>query len=151
MSIPRPRYFFDTSVYIAALLSPRAVAGELIRLAESGVIGMVVSEQVVVESDDVLGKKFPSLIGRSRELWKYLKPHVVQDPPVLTCVQFSACLAAGDALILCAASRANVAAFVTWNTRDFLKPAVAKLVPFPILIPGDALKFFRQSIAPYLE
>jgi len=62
MAIPQYRVFFDTSVYIAALLSPRGAAGELVRLAEAGVLRMVVSEEVIVESDRVLAGKFPELI-----------------------------------------------------------------------------------------
>ncbi|MBI4667770.1 MAG: hypothetical protein HY747_01080 [Elusimicrobia bacterium] len=38
--IPRYRIFFYASVYIAALLSPQGAAGELVRLAESGSIGL---------------------------------------------------------------------------------------------------------------
>ena len=51
MAVPQYRIFFDTSVYIAALLSSKGAAGELLRLAEGGVVRMVVSEEVIIEVD----------------------------------------------------------------------------------------------------
>ena len=80
MAIPQYRIFFDTSVYIAALLSPDGAAGELLRLAEAGVVRMVVSQAVIVEAGPVLAAKFPELIQESRRLWKHLNPEMVSDP-----------------------------------------------------------------------
>ena len=80
MAIPQYRVFFDTSVYIAALLSPGGAAGELVRLAEAGVIRMVVSQEVIIETDRVLSIKFPELIQESRKLWKYLSPQIAPNP-----------------------------------------------------------------------
>ena len=80
MAIAQYRVFFDTSVYIAALLSPTGAAGELVRLAEAGVIRMVVSEEVITEADRVLSAKFPELIQENRKLWKHLSPEIALDP-----------------------------------------------------------------------
>lgn len=35
--------------------------------------------------------------------------------------------------------------------RDFLTPAVTSLVDFPILVPADGLKSFRQWIQAFLD
>ena len=70
MAIAPCRIFFDTSVYIAGLLSPEGTAGELLRLAEAGVVQMIVSEEVIIETDRVLAAKFPELIQENRKLWK---------------------------------------------------------------------------------
>ena len=137
MAAPRHRVFFDTSVYIAALLSSEGASGELIRLVESGAIRMVVSEEVVVEIDRVLSSKFPVRVQRSRELLKRLTPEVALDE--------------SDASILCSAHLAKVSMFVTWNTRDFMAHGVDALVDFPIVIPADALKLFRKWIEPFLD
>ena len=145
------RVFFDTSVYIAALLSPQGAAGELVRLAEAGIIRLVVSEEVITESDRVLSEKFPELIQESRKLWKELNPEVAPEPTSSQRKPFLAKLDRGDALILCAAHLAKPAAFVTWNTRDFMKPGVASLVDFPIVIPADCLVLFRKWIEPFLH
>jgi len=80
MAIPQYKIFFDTSMYIAALINPKGPSGELISLAEAGIISMVVSEKVVVESDQILKRKFPNIVEKSRILWKSLKPEVVQNP-----------------------------------------------------------------------
>ncbi|MBP9854204.1 MAG: PIN domain-containing protein [Candidatus Omnitrophica bacterium] len=138
------------SVYIAALLSSDGVAGELIRLAEAGVIRMVVSEEVIVESDRVLAVKFPELIQENRKLWKNLNPEMVSNPTTNQMKPFLQKLSKGDASILCAAHLAEVSVFVTWNTRDFMKSGLSSLVDFPIVVPSEGLKLFRQWINPYL-
>lgn len=150
MVAPRYRIFFDTSVYIAALLSPDGASGALIRLAEAGAITMVVSEKIVMESDRVLGKRFPGLIQESRKLWKSLAPEITPDPSAKAVSHFLKKLHPNDAAILCSAQSAKVSAFVTWNTRDFMKPGVESLVSFPIVVPGDCLKLFRIWIQPFL-
>ena len=151
MAVPQYRIFFDTSVYIAALLSPKGAAGELVRLAEAGVIRMIVSQEVIVETDRVLAVKFPDLIQESRALWKHLHPEMTANPTENQMKPFLKKLARGDASILCAAHTAKVSAFVTWNTRDFLTSGVPSLVNFPILIPADCLALFRKWIDPFLR
>ena len=151
MAIPQYRVFFDTSVYIAALLSSKGGAGELVRLAEAGVIQMVVSEEVIVESDRVLAGKFPELIQESRKLWKNLSPAMAPDPTESQIKPFLDKLPKGDASILCAAHLAGVSVFVTWNTRDFMVQGVKALVSFPIVIPAECLTLFRKWIDPFLH
>ncbi len=151
MAFPRYRIFFDTSVYIAALLSSEGAARELVRLSEGGIIGMVVSEEVVTETDRVLAKKFPELVQENRRLWKELAPEIAPTPAESQIKLFSRQLAKGDASILCSARLAKVSAFVTWNTRDFMAPGINLLVDFPIVVPGEGLKLFRKWIEPFLD
>ncbi len=151
MALPRYRIFFDTSVYIAGLRSSGGAARELLRWAESQAILMVVSEEVITEVDRVITVKFPELIQESREFWKNLKPEVVPNPAADQIRPFLQELQKGDAAILCAAHLAEVSAFVTWNTRDFMHPGVAALVDFPIVIPAEGLKLFRKWIEPFLD
>ena len=151
MAIPQYRVFFDTSAYVAALLSPEGAAGELIRLVEGGAIQMVVSEEVIVEIDRVLSKKFPIRVEKSRELLKYLAPEIAPDPTTVQVKPFFNKLDKGDASILCSAHLAKVSAFVTWNTRDFMLDEVESLVDCPIVVPADALKLFRKWIEPFLD
>lgn len=151
MGAPQYRIFFDTSAYIAGLRSPVGAARELLNLAESETIGMVVSEEVITEIDRVMTRKFPDLVQESRQIWKDLKPEVVPNPPVSDLKPFLEKLDKGDAAILCAARSAKVSAFVTWNTRDFMAHGVDKLVDFPIVVPADALKLFRKWVEPFLD
>ena len=150
MAVPRYRVFFDTSAYIAALLSPDGAAGELLRLVEAGAVEMVVCEEVIVEVDRVLSRKFPELIQENRELWKHLGPEIAPTPTPAQVKPFLRELAAGDALILCSARLSMPAAFVTWNTRDFMRPRISELVDFPVVMPADGLKLFRRWIEPFL-
>ena len=151
MAFPQRRMFFDTSVYIAALLSPHGAAGALVRLVEAGAMTMVVSDEVIKEADRVLGAKFPELIQESRTLWRHLSPEIAPHPTVDQRRPFSQRLPTGDASILCAAQLAKVSAFATWNTRDFMAPGVASLVDFPIVVPADGLKLFRKWMEPFLD
>ena len=150
MAVPQYRIFFDTSVYIAALLSPKGAAGELLRLVEGGVVRMVVSEEVIIEVDRVVSGKFPDLIVDNRNLWKCLGPEIAPNPTADQVKPFLLKLAKGDALILCSARLAKVPAFVTWNTRDFMHPGVKTLVDFPIGVPSEGLKLFREWIEPFI-
>jgi len=151
MAIPQYRIFFDTSVYIAALLSPKGAAGELIRLVEAGVLRMVVSQEVIIEADRVLALKFPEFIQENRRLWKHLAPEIAPDPTINQVKLFLERLPKADATILCSAHLAKVSAFVTWNTRDFMGQHILALVDFPILVPADGLKLFRKWVEPFLE
>lgn len=150
MAAPQYRLFFDTSVYIAALLSPDGAAGELVRLVEGGIVRMLVSEEVIVEVDRVLSRKFPELVQENRTLWRHLAPEIAPAPTAAQLKPFLLKLAAGDASILCSARLSKASAFVTWNTRDFMHPGVKLLVDFPIVVPADGLKLFRKWIDPYL-
>ena len=151
MAIPQYRIFFDTSVYIAGLRSPGGAARELLKLAESEAICMVVSDEVITEVDRVLVGKFPELVQESRRIWKELRPEVVPNPVLNHVKPFLEKLHKGDATILCAAHLAEVSAFVTWNTRDFMAHGVDALVDFPIVVPADCLKLFRKWIEPFLD
>ena len=151
MAIPQYRIFFDTSAYIAALISPQGAAGELIRLVEVGILQMVVSQEVIIETDRVLALKFPELVQENRRLWKYLAPEIAPHPTRSQAKLFLESLPKGDAIILCSAHLAKVSAFVTWNTRDFMGRHISLLVDFPIVVPADGLKLFRKWAEPFLE
>ncbi len=151
MAIPPYRIFFDTSAYIAALISPQGAAGELLRLVEAGAIQMVVSKQVIIEADKVLAEKFPELAQENRRLLKHLTPEIAPDPSKIQVKLFLERLPSADASILYSAHLAKVSVFITWNTRDFMGPKVSSLVDFPIAVPAEGLKLFRKWIEPFLD
>ena len=151
MPILKCRFFFDTSVVIAALLSPKGAAGELMRLVEAEVVTMVVSETVIREADGVLSTKFPELAQEGRGLWKHLHPEIAPTPTAAQLKPFAKKLPTGNAMILCAAQSVKVSAFVTWNTRDFMAPGISSLAAFPIVVPGQALKLFRAWMDPLIQ
>ncbi|MBI4432355.1 MAG: PIN domain-containing protein [Candidatus Omnitrophica bacterium] len=151
MGAPPYRIFFDTSAYIAGLHSPESAARELLNMAASETIAMVVSEKVITEIDRVMTRKFPDLVQESRQIWKNLKPEVVPNPSTSAVKPFLEKLDKADAAILCSAHLAKVSAFVTWNTRDFMAHGISALVDFPIVVPANALKLFRKWIEPFLD
>ena len=149
MRVSLYRIFFDTSAYIAGLVSTSGAARELLRLAETQIIGMVVSEEVITEVDRVLSTKFPGRVLESRQIWKNIEPEIAPNPTTNQTTPFLKILEKGDAEILCAASLAKVSAFVTWNTRDFMKHEVSDLVNFPVVVPAQGLKLFREWMEPF--
>lgn len=151
MAIPQYRIFFDTSAYIAGLISPKGAAGELIRLVEAGILRMVVCQEVIIEADRVVALKFPELVQDNRKLFKNLAPEIAPDPTTSQSKPFLEKLPRADALILCSAQQAQVSAFVTWNTNDFMGGHISSLVDFPIVVPADGLKLFRKWLEPFLD
>src|SRR5665213_1052698 len=125
MAIPAYKIFFDTSAYIAALISPKDAAGELLRLVEVGVLEMVVSQEVIIEADRVLSAKFPELIQENRRLLKHLAPKIAPNPTKNHAKLFLERLPKADATILCSAHLAKVSLFITWNTRDFMGAGIS--------------------------
>src|SRR5579863_3611218 len=104
MAIPQYRIFFDTSTYIAGLISPKGAAGELIRLVEAGILRMVVCQEVIIEADRVVALKFPELVQENRKLWKNLAPEIAPDPTRSQSKLFLDRLPHADAIILCSAN-----------------------------------------------
>ena len=145
MAIPQYRIFFDTSAYIAGLISPKGAAGELIRLVEAGMLRMVVSQEVIIEADRVVTLKFPELVQENRKLLNNLAPEIAPDPTKAQAKPFMENLPRADALILCSAKHTQVSAFVTWNTNDFMRAHVSSLVDFPIVSQPMPLSFLGNG------
>ncbi|MBI3120445.1 MAG: PIN domain-containing protein [Candidatus Kerfeldbacteria bacterium] len=138
------RVFLDTSAILAGLNSPSGAAGVILSLVAASKITGVISPQIIDEGEEVIGTKFPKLYLAWTAF--LLLPLEVTPNPSMTRVRHAyIILPTNDAPILASAMRANPDALVTWNTRDFLRPNVVRLVNFPILRPGDFLDLARKK------
>ena len=57
--MPRATLFLDSSALVAGILSAQGAARALLLLAEVGVIALVVSEQVIAETERAIARKVP--------------------------------------------------------------------------------------------
>lgn len=137
----------DTSAFVSGVVSSKGAAREILRFAEAGVIDLVISEQVLIETDRVLEQKFPELMDESRNFVRKLRPEVVDDPDETQVRKFCTVIEKKDAPILAAAHLSEVDCLVTWDKKDFLKPKVKGSVVFPIFDPGEFLAAFRDWLA----
>ena len=143
MAADRWRVFLDTSVLIAGLASPTGASAAIRDLGEAEQLRIVLSDQVLIEADRVLSRKFPHLIERYRLFIKNVSPELVDDPPPHVIRAAEAAIDPDDAPILAAAKVARADYLVTLNTKHFLTPKVRAYAAMPIVTPGDFLAAFR--------
>src|SRR3990172_9060242 len=75
-----PRIFLDTSAIIAAVMSPSGGAGLLFHLAQAGTIRLVVGKGILLETEEVLERKAPYLIGLFDQLFAEANIETVREP-----------------------------------------------------------------------
>lgn len=137
------RVFLDTSAILAGLNSPTGAAGVILAACFAGKIKPVISLQVVDEAERIIPLKFPDLdTGWSAFL--VIEPEMTKRPTMAQVRRAYVLIQTNDAPILAAAILAKPEALVTWNTKDFMKPAVMEAVRFPIFTPGEFLNWRRM-------
>ncbi|RIK48751.1 MAG: hypothetical protein DCC57_13195 [Chloroflexi bacterium] len=141
-----PRLFLDSSVLFAAIFSVTGGARELLRLSGEGLLHLLVSQDVLAESEANLRAKAPNrladLVGALA-----LAGVEITDPPDITTVQQCQKLVnyPNDAVVLAAA---GVDYFVTLDRQHFLDNAALRAaMPFPLGTPGDCLAWFRKMLS----
>lgn len=139
-----PRFFLDTSVIFSAVLSETGGARKLFRLAEAGVIQLIVGPAVLRECDAVVRRKAQTSLAKLAVLLEYT--HVqVSTSPEPTHMDLALRLVAyqPDAHVLAEAIAAQPDWFVTHDKLHFLRTDVELDLPFEVGTPGDGL----QSLA----
>jgi predicted nucleic acid-binding protein len=147
----RPDLFFDSSALFAGVVSARGVARALLHFAESTMITITVSEQVVAETERSVARKAPRSLLALREALRCTGLRIVRDPPAaqLSADKFRDIIAhRADLPILVAAINSGTDYLVTHNRRHFIDdPAVAERSGLRIGTPGDALIWVRERIS----
>ncbi|HEY3197482.1 MAG TPA: PIN domain-containing protein [Nitrospirales bacterium] len=141
------RVFLDTSALIAGILSATGAAREVLRLAEAGVIDLLVSRQVLTEAERTLTSKVPALLTDYHALLGSLSLEILEDPVPDAVAEAMGVIAHHDAPILAVARHANVDYLISWNTRHFQTVSVRAFVTFPVLTPGEFLREFRRRLS----
>lgn len=114
--------FVDASVLFAATYSSTGAARDLLKLALSGRINLVVSQLVLLEVQRNLANKAPEKIGF---LLTLLETDVFQHAPALTreeILEAASYTALKDAAVVAAALKANVDFLVTYDRKHLINP-----------------------------
>lgn len=140
------RVFLDTSALIAGLASAKGSAREIMRLAETGLINIVVSRQVIVEADRNIGSKLPELLADYREYMKALSPELVNNPASNQVRKYVSMINPDDAPILAAAEISGADYLVTWDRKHFISSRVQKNVKVKVVTPAEFLRDFSEYL-----
>ncbi|MEW6377664.1 MAG: putative toxin-antitoxin system toxin component, PIN family [Thermodesulfobacteriota bacterium] len=138
------KVFIDTNVLIAGVNSVTGASATILDLCETGVIQMVVSQQVLIETDRNFAAKFPQLVGRFRQFIHNLAPLMVEDSTPESIKKTATIIDRKDAPILAAAQNANVDFLITLDKRHFLNPKTRQKVMLKVVSPIEFLQSFER-------
>jgi predicted nucleic acid-binding protein len=147
MTPKKPRLFLDTSVIIAAVLSPSGGARKLFHLGGAGLMRLVVGPTVLLECQRVVQRKNPTTLPTLAQL---LGSGLVETSNAPTSRQVDVARVhvqyAPDAHVLAEAMLAKPDWFVTHDKEHFLKHRSRIDLPFEIGTPGDVLQRFMDDL-----
>ncbi len=142
----KPKVFLDTSALIAGIASAKGAARAVLQLAETGLIEVIVSRQVIVEADRNIEDKLPEMLSEYREFIKFLAPVLVDDPLRGEIKRFLTVINPDDAPILAAAVNANADFLITWDRKHYIGKNIHIHSDMKIVTPGEFLKYFREYL-----
>jgi predicted nucleic acid-binding protein len=149
----RATLFLDSSALVVAIVSGEIISAQgaaraLLLLAEVGEIAIVVSEQVIAETERAVARKAPQALPDLRQTLRQTGLRIVRDPsPEQVAAGQHYIAHPPDVPILLAAMDAGVDYLVTLNRKHFLDdPQVAARSGLRIGTPGDALAWVRARI-----
>jgi len=147
--MPSPDLFLDSSALFAGVVSPSGAARALLLLAEAELITIIVSEQVVAETERALARKVPQALPYYRQALRSTGMRIVRDPSPEEVETHKDVMAhQADVPIVVAAKKAGADYLATHNRRHFIDdPGVATRSGLCIGTPGDALGWVRERLA----
>ena len=146
--MPSPDLFLDSSALFAGVISPDGAARALLLLAEIELVTVIISEQVVTETERAVARKVPRALNYYREALRSTGLRIVRDPlPEEVEAHRDVVAHQADVPIVVAAMGASVDYLVTFNRRHFVDgPGVADRSGLRIGTPGDALAWVRERL-----
>jgi predicted nucleic acid-binding protein len=146
--MPEINLFLDSSALIAGIVSTKGAARALLLLAESGLVTVTISEQVLAETERAIARKVPHALSDLRQAILASQARIVRDPaPEEVKAHPDLISHPADVPIVLAAMQAKVDYLVTLNRKHFIDdPSVAEKSGLRIGTPGDALSWLRGQI-----
>ena len=146
----KARLFFDSSALFAGVVSPNGAGRVLLILSEAEKIGLIVSEQVIAETERAIARKIPTALAEARLAILQSRVMIVTNPPgEIVASKLDWISHNADVPILAAASLAEVDYLVTLNRKHFTEdPQGAARSGLRIGTPGDALAWVRIGLIP---
>lgn len=144
----KSRVFLDSSAIMSGVISATGAARALLVMAEMGQIELIISEQVIVESERSLAKKVPQALPDFRQAIKDANIKIVANPaPQETNGHIYLISDPDDVPIWVAAMQMKVDYLATHNRKHFLNdPKVAEQAGIRIGTPGDVLAWLRDAL-----
>jgi predicted nucleic acid-binding protein len=142
------KLFLDSSALFSGIASAKGAARALLLLGEMEMITLVISEQVVTETERAIARKAPQALKDFREAILSSKAQIVRDPaPNEVKVNLHLVSHSADVPILLAAMKAQVDYLVTTNRKHFIDdPEVAQNAGMRIGTAGEALQWVKRQI-----
>jgi predicted nucleic acid-binding protein len=132
----------------AGVVSSSGAARALLVLGSESILRVIVSQQVLAETERNLARKVPSALPMYRQAIKESRVRIVVDPPI-GLVNASRHLIShrADVPILLAAMQSSADFLVTLNRKHLIDdPAVSLAAGILIGSPGDALHWVRTRL-----
>lgn len=147
MSRKSPKIFLDTSVIIAAIMSPNGGARLLFHLAHANAIHLFVGTGVLREAEEVLRRKAPQHIITLAQFLDMGKVEISPAPTEKQEEEASSLLEyEPDADILAQAIAANPNWLASHDKEHFLGNRLLYKLAFTIGTPGDIIAWLREQI-----
>jgi predicted nucleic acid-binding protein len=144
----KARLFLDSSALVAGIASSTGAARALLVMAEAGGVSIILSEQVVAETERAIARKIPEALPDFRAALRSTGMRIVRDPSPGEVAAHTGVIAhQSDVPVIVAAMKAGVDYLVTLDRRHFLDdPAVAKRSGLRIGTPHTALTWLRNRM-----
>ena len=149
-AMSRIKLFLDSSALFAGIASSKGASRALLLMSEINHISIIISEQVVVETERAVARKIPYAINDLRKAILSSKSQIVNNPPIDD-VEANKELISDptDIPIVLAAMKAQADFLVTLDRKHFIDdPTVAQRSGLQIGTPGDALAWIRSQSPP---
>ncbi|MBS1249269.1 MAG: hypothetical protein MAG431_00845 [Chloroflexi bacterium] len=141
-----PTVFVDANVIIAGSVSREGASRVVLGQAEYGMIKLVVTRQILLETERNIRLKFPKILPILTELLSYTDLQILDDPEPGQYERWLSIIEAKDAPILEAAVQFDPDYLLTLNSKDFT-PEVAHATGLVIQSPGEFVQHIRQMIS----
>ena len=143
-----PEVFLDTSVIIAAVMSPTGGARLLFHLAHAGTIRLLVGKGVLREAEEVMRRKAPELLGLLAQLLDEAGIEISNEPTSQQIEQANSLIGyAPDANVLAQAISVKPEWLVSHDKEHFVGNPELNDLPFKIGTPGDVIAWLREHLS----
>ena len=143
-----PEIFLDTSVIIAAVMSPTGGARLLFHLAQAGTVKLLVGKGVLEEAEEVMRRKAPEMLGLLAQLLDEAKIEICKLPTPAQQKKAQSLLSySPDADVLAQAISANPDWLVSHDKEHFVGNPVLDDLLFKIGTPGDVIAWLREYLS----
>jgi len=143
-----PEIFLDTSVIVAAVMSPTGGARLLFHLAQAGTIQLLVGSDVLSEAEEVMQRKAPELLGLLAQLLDEAGIEISKPPTNAHQKKAQSLLSnSPDAIVLAQAISADPDWLVSYDKEHFVGNPGLDDLPFKIGTPGDVIAWLRKYLS----